>query len=282
MFNKIFVITGFMIALLGGRCLSTFDPISIFHIFFDAFRKQHASVIALKLSGMLFVVAINFAVPHIWCRRLCPLGGLQDMLRSFNRLFAKKRTKTSLLPTGRRLVLGILLGFGVKLTLHRVIGPISKAQIRPPGALPDEQFKTVCYRCGNCSKACPTDIIRSSFDPSDIMGLLTPHIEFDTGYCLPECTACGNVCPSTAIRRFTKQDKQKLIMGIASIQSDKCLLSEHKECDLCYRYCTYEAVEIRSSDRELSARPEILTDICVGCGACMVVCPTLAIVIVVS
>jgi len=271
--NKIVVITGLVIAIFGLPLLSLLDPINIFYAFFNAFYEQPAGIILLRLSGLILVVAVNFAVPHVWCRKLCPLGGLQDMLTSLRHLFTKKEKIALHSPEGRRLALGTLLGFGFGLTFRKAVAFTSKTQIRPPGAMPEVQFKTVCIRCGNCIKACPTAIIRPCFDPSDIMGLLTPHIAFDTSYCLRDCTLCGDVCPSTAIKRFTQTDKQKLFMGVARIQRDGCLLTEHKECDLCRRYCEYDAVKIESSNGDLNVLPEILTDRCVGCGACKVVCP---------
>jgi ferredoxin-type protein NapF len=271
--SRMLVAAGLVAALLGTPLLSILDPINIFHVFFDAFRRQPADVIALKLSGLLLVVAINIAVPHIWCSKLCPLGGLQDILTSFKRLVTRKETGNSKFLAGRRLLLGALAGVGLELIVSRTSGSASKAHIRPPGALPGEQFKTACLRCGNCGKACPTGIIRSGFDPSDGIGLLTPRVEFDTGYCLPACTLCGSVCSSGALRKFTEADKKKLFMGTAGIERDGCLLSEHKECDLCRRYCDYDAVVIRRSDGGLSAWPDIIADRCVGCGACMVVCP---------
>ncbi|MEA2062855.1 MAG: 4Fe-4S binding protein, partial [Gemmatimonadota bacterium] len=271
--NRMLVAASLVVALLGTPLLSILDPINIFHAFFDAFRKQPADVIMLKLSGLLLVVAINIAIPHIWCSKLCPLGGLQDILTSFKNLITKKETMNSPFLASRRLILGALVGSGLGLIARKTSGFTSKVHIRPPGALPEEQFKTACLRCGNCGKACPTDIIRSCFDPSDGMGMLTPRIEFDTGYCLPGCTVCGSVCSSGAIRKFTEPDKKKLYMGIARIKRDGCLLSENKECDLCRRYCDYDAIVIRQSNCDLSAWPEIIEDRCVGCGACMVVCP---------
>ena len=195
------------------------------------------------------------------------------MLTSLRRIFTKKERIAVHSPGGRRLALGTLLGFGIGLTFRKIVPFTSRTQILPPGAMPEVQFKTVCIRCGNCIKACPTSIIRPSFDPSDIMGLFTPHIAFDTSYCLRDCTLCGDVCPSTAIKRFTQPDKQKLFIGVARIQRDGCLLAEHKECDLCRRYCEYDAVEIRSPNGDLNVLPVILTDRCVGCRACKVVCP---------
>jgi ferredoxin len=272
-FHKMLLIAGWVTALLGVPLLSMLDPLSIFHAFFDAFRKQPAGIIVVKLSGLSLIIAMNFMAPHIWCRKLCPLGGLQDVATSAKQFVAKKTVVKPPFQASRRFALGALGGVGLNLLVRQIAGTAPAAALRPPGALPGDNFKAVCLRCGNCGKACPTGIIRSSHDSSDMLGLLTPYVQFDTGYCLPECTLCGYVCPSGAIRRFTQSDKLRLVMGIVRIHVERCLLTEHKECDLCKSYCDYEAVAIRLSDTDLSAWPEIIEDRCVGCGACVVVCP---------
>jgi ferredoxin-type protein NapF len=271
--GKMILIFSLVMALLGAPLLSILDPINLFNAFFDAFRRQPAEIIALKISGLFLIVAVNFGAPHIWCGKLCPLGGLQDLLTSIKCHVIRKEPLNSSFLASRRLVLGTLVGLGLGLVVRKTSDATAKAHIRPPGSLPEKQFKTACLRCGNCGKACPTNIIQSCFDPSDGIGVLTPRIEFKTGYCLPGCTVCGSVCSSGAIRKFTNQDKTKLYMGIAIIERDGCLLSEHKECDLCSRYCDYDAIDIRPSNGDLSAWPEIIADKCVGCGACMLVCP---------
>ena len=54
---------------------------------------------------------------------------------------------------------------------------------RPPGALPEDQLKMVCIRCGNCNKACPTGIIKPVVDPVELTGLMTPELDFSLSYC---------------------------------------------------------------------------------------------------
>jgi Fe-S-cluster-containing hydrogenase component 2 len=83
----------------------------------------------------------------------------------------------------------------------------------------------------------------------------------------------GTVCPSGAIQRFSEGDKKNLVMGIACIRKEGCLLMTQKECDRCRHYCTYDAVSIRISDIDFSAWPVIHEDKCVGCGACVIACP---------
>ncbi|MBN1480701.1 4Fe-4S dicluster domain-containing protein [candidate division KSB1 bacterium] len=262
-------------AIFDVPALGLLDPIVAFHAFFSGFKVSLVPAL-LSMAGLIFIVGINFISRHVWCNKLCPLGGLQDGLTSLRKMMTKKDERATAFDVGRRAAIGALGGFGFAVLFKRSIAT-SASIIRPPAALPEGQFQSTCIRCGNCARACPTHIIQSSFDANDIAGLLTPKISFTHGYCLPACTACGTVCPSGAIKTFSKNDKKSLVLGIAHIDVENCLLSRHKECDRCQFYCDYDAVMIHPSDFELAAWPEINRQRCVGCGACAVVCPANAI-----
>ena len=68
-------------------------------------------------------------------------------------------------PT-RRTVLGACTGVvgaaaGVALATWARTGRAAAARpLRPPGALDEARFAGVCVRCGNCSRACPAQIVR--------------------------------------------------------------------------------------------------------------------------
>ena len=258
--------------IFGVPAFSIFDPIVAFHAFMSGFSEDTLVAALLSMAGLLLIVSMNFFSRHVWCQKICPLGGLQDGLTSLRKLILKKAKVSSEFKAGRRAAIGVLGGFGAAVLFKRSLVN-SGSKIRPPAALPDGAFQSTCIRCGNCARACPTHIIQSSFEADDPAGLLTPKISFAQGYCLPDCTACGSVCPSGAIKRFSKKDKKSLVMGIARIDVPHCLLSQHKECDRCQFYCDYDAVVIHQSDFELTAWPEVDEQRCVGCGACAVVCP---------
>lgn len=265
-------------ALIGVFLFSLLDPIAVFHGFFSTFRAQSLSVALLSLSGLCFVVGINFLSRHAWCQKLCPLGGLQDALTFIRKIILHKTERSSSVDIGRRAAMSALGGFGLGLLCKKSI-TATTSMIRPPASLPESDFFSTCLRCGNCMRACPMDIIRPSFDPRDCAGLLTPFISFSHGYCLPQCSKCGAVCPSGAIGRFSVFDKKSLVMGIARIDVANCLLLRFKECDRCRFYCEYDAVSIRTSDMDFKTWPEIELNRCVGCGACAVVCPARVITI---
>jgi len=265
-------------AALGVSLLGMLDPLALFHSFFNAFRFPFSPVALFHLGGLLLVVGAGLLVPQVWCQKLCPLGGLQDMATWLRRLGSRHRDKTTAFQPARRVTLGALGGVGFGL-LFRQTATATGASLRPPGSLASDEFLISCIRCGNCAKVCPTAIIQSTLEFSNLSGLMTPHLSFASGYCLPDCTACGRVCPSGAITRFAREQKQALVIGMARIRIEDCLLSEQKECDRCRFYCTYNAVSIRTSDIDFNAWPEIHEEKCVGCGACVAACPARVITV---
>ena len=265
-------LTGFVAALIGVPVLAMVDPINILHTFVDAFNHP-LKVMLIKMTGLVILLGISLWIPHVWCLRLCPLGGLQDLLTRIKRLLLRHKTGNSTLQTDRRLALGALTGLGAGLLLRNLVKPAQADVIRPPGSLPEDELAVTCLRCGNCSRACPTDIISPSTDAGRIESLLTPRVSFQSAYCLPECTACGTVCPSGTIHKLTHETKKQWTMGLARINIDDCLLMKLKECSLCRQFCAYDAIIIRRSDTDLSAWPEIDPRRCVGCGACIIACP---------
>jgi formate hydrogenlyase subunit 6/NADH:ubiquinone oxidoreductase subunit I len=142
------------------------------------------------------------------------------------------------------------------------------------------RLKSVCARCGTCRKACPTDIIRPSFDPADLAGLMTPVLHFDSSYCLPDCTTCGQVCPTGALAVFSVEDKKRMFIGTVRLDLEKCLLTFNRECDRCKFYCAFDAIEITKPENSLTSVPRMDRRRCVGCGACKIVCPGEAIAMI--
>ncbi len=264
-------VAGLVAALTGTTILGLLDPISIFYTFFSAFKSQPVFLIILKAAGLVLLLLLNFVLPFVWCGKVCPLGGLQDLLTRLKRLVF--RSQQSRFNHSRRLALGAITGFAAGFSIRSVFSNTRRTVIRPPAALPEAELLASCLRCGNCGKACPTDIIQSSFDLSDLAGILTPHVSLKNGYCLPECTACGDVCPSGTLKRITGDEKKNYVMGIAVIHVKDCLLTQLKECNQCKNFCSYQAVVIKKSNTDFSASPEIIKDACVGCGACVIACP---------
>lgn len=68
--------------------------------------------------------------------------------------------------------------------------------IRPPGALPEEDFIVACIRCDRCRKICPDGFISPVPLSESIVKAGTPSL---IGYC-PRCFKCTLICPTGALQ----------------------------------------------------------------------------------
>ena len=148
------------------------------------------------------------------------------------------------------------------------------ALIRPPGAVPEEDFLRLCLRCGACMQACPSNGLQPVYFTAGIAGLFSPVLVPRRGPCEASCNACGRVCPSRALRKLPLEEKQRAKIGTALVLREKCLAWEQdKRCVVCQEVCPYGAVSLRSlPGREVSV-PFVKAERCFGCGACECHCP---------
>jgi formate hydrogenlyase subunit 6/NADH:ubiquinone oxidoreductase subunit I len=282
--NKALALAALAAAACGAPVLAVADPVALFH---GAWGIAVAGLTAAALAGaggLATVLLLSLLFPRLWCARLCPLGGLQllaaDLRRAARRAPPGPETAPPL-PSpmspvlGRRHLFAAASGVAVGLVAREAAGAGARTVVRPPGARPEARFKTVCCRCGSCARACPERIIRPTADLRDPLGLLAPRLDFTSAFCPPTCAACGAACPTGALAPFDAADKGRLVVGTAVIWLDDCRLTEGKECNRCEVACAYRAVRIAGGRFEPA--PEVIVSACVGCGACVVACPTRAI-----
>ncbi|MDX9755461.1 MAG: 4Fe-4S dicluster domain-containing protein [bacterium] len=276
--QKTLCLAGLILAILGLPLLALLDPLNLFSAFFDLWQPIPAEAQWFKASLLLLVVCSNLILPHAWCQRVCPLGGLQDSLTDARAWLQRPPSERVPFMSSRRAALTALVAAGGGVWL-RPEEAVANGTLRPPGARPGAAFQRLCARCGNCVKSCPTRIIQSSGIDGPIWDWLTPQICFVDSYCLPECNRCGAVCPSGAIAPFTPEQKSSLVLGTAVIDLERCLLTEGRECDRCKAACPYDAVAIVLPADAFFSIPQISPTRCVGCGACAILCPVLVITI---
>lgn len=138
-----------------------------------------------------------------------------------------------------------------------------RAPQRPPWALAEESFLDACSRCADCLPVCPTHII--------VIVRGYPEVDFKRGEC-SFCGACAAACRDGALRRDASQAPWPIKARIAEI----CLAQKGVECRICGDPCPEAA--IRFSPRLGGPPlPEVDTDACTGCGACVAPCPVTAI-----
>ncbi len=156
--------------------------------------------------------------------------------------------------------------------------------IRPPGALPEEEFLDRCVRCAKCMKVCPTNGLQPTVFEAGLEGMGTPKLVPAMGYCDYECNSCSQVCPTGAIRSLSLEEKKETKIGIAYFNKNKCYpWNENLDCLVCEEHCPTPEKSIKFWDTEVLAqetnklivvkRPYVVTETCIGCGICEKKCP---------
>lgn len=182
---------------------------------------------------------------------------------------------------------GGLATWGTKSWGANLKDPGAYRPVRPPGSVPEEEFLQMCIRCGECFKACPNNVLQPQGFAQGLEGLWTPAMNADWAGCESSCNACGQVCPTGAIRALPLEEKKAARMGLAVVREDTCLPFAGREaCQLCVDECVaagYDAIEFTRVHTEVDAdgkpvagsgylAPVVVPDKCVGCGLCQTRC----------
>ncbi len=158
------------------------------------------------------------------------------------------------------------------------------ALIRPPGAVDETEFLHRCVKCGECMKVCIKNAIQPTLMEAGLEGFWTPYLRMQQGYCEFNCTLCGQVCPTQAIKKLTLEEKHQTKIGLAFFDKNRCIpYSQGHNCIVCEEVCPtpkkaiwFEEVEVLDSageNRIKVKQPHIDPHLCVGCGMCEFVCP---------
>lgn len=138
--------------------------------------------------------------------------------------------------------------------------------IRPPGALPEQQFRETCSRCGECVKVCPVQCIK--IDSSGVKGAGAPFIDIDSAACVMcDGLLCMNKCPSGAL---VPTPIGQIDMGTAAWHEVTCLRSHGEQCTICVDECPIGEMAIVVDAEKI----KVIEDGCTGCGVCQNRCPT--------
>ncbi len=243
-------------AILSIPTWNVFEPFAILlHPFASPGR-------IISLSFLLLLILLSTVFPNLWCSKVCPMGALQSLMRSLNptrrvRFDASKRQ--------------FLIGMGVGLCAAFVLKKIGLRRydprlLRPPGALPEEEFTSRCVRCGECMKVCVNRCLLPCFLEAGFEGFWTPRLIPRKAPCVL-CMLCGEVCPTQAIEPL--KEVRQVRIGVAKVDEDRCIAwTEGKLCLVCQEYCPTSAILSDTMNR-----PSVTRDVCVGCGQCERNCP---------
>jgi MauM/NapG family ferredoxin protein len=208
------------------------------------------------------------------------------LIRWFRQLFGVD-TQPGAGVARRRAIMGVIAGAAGGLFLRAQPAAsnesFGKGLIRPPGAIPEDDFLDKCIRCSMCMKACPTGVLQPAVLESGLAGLWTPTLRTRVSFCEHKCKMCSEVCPTEAIARITLEHKQKIKIGLAAVVVDRCLPYSYAEpCTVCYDVCPVSPKAIWLKEAPVVAnggeirvlkQPHVDADYCIGCGACEHKCP---------
>ncbi len=185
----------------------------------------------------------------------------------------------------RRAMLGVTAG-GALLAPLAAVAPAAGLYrddlIRPPGAVAEEEFLRRCIRCGECMKVCIGGALHPDLLRGGTFSLWSPVLVARLGYCEYDCTLCGQVCPTGAIRLLQVEEKRKTRIGLAVIDKNRCLpYARGEECLVCEEHCPTGKKAIVFDQREVLVgseprtllQPRVEKDLCIGCGICETRCP---------
>jgi MauM/NapG family ferredoxin protein len=213
------------------------------------------------------------------CRDVCPVEAVSIRATA-------QRTGSGNVDLRRRWLLAS--GVGALLVVPAIATGVTRKRsdpllIRPPGALPEEEFLRRCVRCGECMKVCLTNGLHPTFAEAGLEGLWTPILVPRLGYCEYNCNLCSQVCPTGAIRTVTVKEKRKIHIGLAFVDKNRCLpYAFGRNCIVCEEHCptpekaiTFfeeEALDAKG-ERFILKKPVVIPELCIGCGICEYKCP---------
>lgn len=150
--------------------------------------------------------------------------------------------------------------------------------IRPPGALPEDEFLDKCTRCNECVKICPEESIMK-FVGDGMPNHLTPILQLRKSACiLCEDFPCIKVCKPKAL--ILPPSPKEVKMGAAVINTKLChAWADGMDCDYCIKECPFPNEAIYLNDKR---QPVVNKEMCTGCGLCEHICPSRQAAIVVK
>ena len=146
--------------------------------------------------------------------------------------------------------------------------------VAPPGARSLSQLHAKCTACHLCVSKCPTHVLQPAIAEYGLQGVMQPVMRFDKGYCLYDCTLCGEVCPTGAIDLLDREEKKMTFIGHAVFDRERCIVAtDGVECGNCAEHCPAEAIKMVKSPIDRRTYPEVEKALCIGCGRCEYLCP---------
>ncbi len=191
----------------------------------------------------------------------------------------KSVNRRQFLSTTLKTACGVgLMGMGLGFYARRA-DALPATAIRPPGALPEEDFLGACIRCGLCVRDCPFDILYLGQLGEDVP-TGTPYFIARTGPCeMCEDIPCITNCPTNALDHDLT-DINESRMGLAVVvDQETCIAFHGLRCEVCFNVCPIRgsAITLNMQHNKRSGKhalfiPVVHSDACTGCGLCEKAC----------
>jgi polyferredoxin len=210
------------------------------------------------------------------CAGACPQDGIafgfvsSPVLSLDDMAMRNPKNPTHTGPTiSRREFTGGLAAAAAGLALTPLAGALPRHKlIRPPGALPEDEFVRTCIVCQECIRVCPTGGLRPAFLQGGLQAIGTPMLVPRLGGCAlnPSCpNLCARACPVGAIKPIPPAD---LRLGLAQVDHNLCLAwDQGVRCLVCVEAC------LVGSAQAFHGRIVVDPNKCTGCGRCETGCP---------
>ncbi|MCQ4573948.1 MAG: 4Fe-4S dicluster domain-containing protein [Candidatus Brocadiales bacterium] len=144
-----------------------------------------------------------------------------------------------------------------------------KGYLRPPGAVAEQEFLSLCTICDECIKVCPHYAIRGADDMETGLPLGSPIIEPRKQPCmLCEDLPCIKACKEGALVMPARREDVR--MGVAVVNRETCISGNVQFCQSCVIACPFPDEAITMKD----GKPVINKEKCTGCGICERACMT--------
>jgi len=180
----------------------------------------------------------------------------------------RRENEVALPDTPRRRLIFAAVAGAVFYPFTRLTGKstrnFSSQAIRPPGAVEELEFLERCIKCDQCIRVCPTNVLQPAMAEAGLEGIWTPVLNFRMGHCQMNCTACGQVCPTGAIRQIGIEEKLgrppfeeqgPIKLGTAHFDLGRCLpWSKNIPCVVCEEVCPTSPNAIHTEYRKMLVR----------------------------
>jgi ferredoxin-type protein NapF len=276
-------------SIFGYPVLMWMDPLCIFSSPFAMNKATNPYSVILVSLGLGTLVGATFLFGMLWCVRICPLSGLQDMLYlSRKALWAKFAPRSTAIAPSQRTDAPLVQITGSSAAMTRGAGALSTSQratvtrkFSPARRLffagaGGAAIALLARRVGAARYRKANTLLRP---PGAV-----PEDRF-TGLCI-RCNNCVHACPSKIIHPDTGHEGGLAGFGAPVVKFDRDYHYCLETCNACTQVCptgALTALPLKQKNKFVIGEALVDTNLCLlalgkkECDACELACPYQAI-----